>query len=355
MKKVTTKQVAELCGVSQSTISRVFNPNPKYVISERIRKKVLKIAKQTGYVPNRAATTLNTGICKNVGIILESIESDLSDPWTARMLSGFIRYMDKNDYSVTFVPIIRKGKSSEKNSDVDNLLIDIAKSTRVDGFFSTATMISAETVKSLEKNKIPLVIQDYGNSPEYVCSVVGEDTSSAFSKLSKLIASKNYRNIKYLMFDGHNRLVTRLEQFKKIASMDGINITPENLIMFKECSWSALTHFPYALEQALGMIDQLKDADLLICSSDLLALGVVEALKIHNIFAGKDYDICGYDNLEVPGMLDTHPPFLTTIDSHHELYGSFAAKMLLEELREPELRKRRVLVDAELIIRDSLK
>ncbi len=56
MPKFTLEKIAELTGVSRSTVSRVINHHPR--VSGEVRARVLKVIAETGYQPNRAAQSL---------------------------------------------------------------------------------------------------------------------------------------------------------------------------------------------------------------------------------------------------------------------------------------------------------
>ena len=64
MKRATSKDVAKLAGVSQTTVSFVMNNTPNVTLPEKTRKKVLDAARQLQYVPNPFARGLKTSQSK---------------------------------------------------------------------------------------------------------------------------------------------------------------------------------------------------------------------------------------------------------------------------------------------------
>ena len=67
---VTATDVARRAGVSQSTVSRVLNPNGKVKVQEEARQRVLQAARELGYRPNAIAQTMISGRSKIVGLVV---------------------------------------------------------------------------------------------------------------------------------------------------------------------------------------------------------------------------------------------------------------------------------------------
>ncbi|MCD6551515.1 LacI family DNA-binding transcriptional regulator, partial [Thermotoga sp.] len=76
-KYVTIRDIAERAGVSINTVSRALNDKPD--ISEETKKKILKIAKELGYVKNATASSLRSKRTNIVGVII----ADSANPFYA--------------------------------------------------------------------------------------------------------------------------------------------------------------------------------------------------------------------------------------------------------------------------------
>ena len=75
MKRATSKDVAKLAGVSQTTVSFVMNNTPNVSLSEETRKKVLDAANQLQYIPNSFARGLKTNQSKLLGVFLPTMDN----------------------------------------------------------------------------------------------------------------------------------------------------------------------------------------------------------------------------------------------------------------------------------------
>ena len=69
-KRITSEDVAKQAGVSRTTVSFVLNNTPGFNIREKTRQRVLKAAKELGYVPDAAAQALASRRSRIIGLIL---------------------------------------------------------------------------------------------------------------------------------------------------------------------------------------------------------------------------------------------------------------------------------------------
>jgi len=114
-RQATSRDVAAHAGVSQKTVSRVFNDEP-YVAAE-VRERVLAAAAELGYRRNRHATALNTGRSHRIGVV--SLGTALYGP--ATLLFAIERVIRRTDYSVTVVST-EEGQAGGIKGAVDALL-----------------------------------------------------------------------------------------------------------------------------------------------------------------------------------------------------------------------------------------
>ena len=85
------KQLSELLGLSQTTVSRALNGYPE--VNEATRERVLRAVKETGYRPNKAAQRLATGKAGSIGLVMEKEDRDADDvaaPEARRLLQQAI-------------------------------------------------------------------------------------------------------------------------------------------------------------------------------------------------------------------------------------------------------------------------
>lgn len=94
---VTLKEIAQMCGVSLSTVSNILNGKKK--ASEATRQRVLEIMKQTGYQPNYFAQGMRKRKTKMIGIITEDLKLFSSPP----IIEKIMAYCEDNIYRTILV------------------------------------------------------------------------------------------------------------------------------------------------------------------------------------------------------------------------------------------------------------
>ena len=122
MKRATSKDVAKLAGVSQTTVSFVLNNTPGVSLSEDTRQKVLAAAKQLQYVPNSFAKGLKTSQSKLLGVFLPSLDN----PFYSMFMKYIERYTAKLSYNVMLCCTYR-------NPAREKAYLDLCVEKQVDG------------------------------------------------------------------------------------------------------------------------------------------------------------------------------------------------------------------------------
>ena len=129
---VTSQQVAQLAGVSQSAVSRTFTPGAS--ISPATREKVLKAARELGYRPNAIARSLNTARSRIIGVVI----SYFDNPFYSQVLEALAQKLDTLNYHLLLFVGDREGNVDRifdqimqyrvaENSEVINTLIAAAQ------------------------------------------------------------------------------------------------------------------------------------------------------------------------------------------------------------------------------------
>ena len=121
MKKLTIVDIAKLCGISKSTVSRVLNNDVN--VKEETRQKVLKIIKENNFTPSNSARILRGKETKTIGIVTTRLDSSAEN----RAIRGILEQFDKIGYDVVLVESLFSIKKTKQH--VENLL-----KRNVDGF-----------------------------------------------------------------------------------------------------------------------------------------------------------------------------------------------------------------------------
>ena len=96
----TLRTIARISGLAQTTVSRALGNAPD--ISARTKQRVREIAREVGYVPNRAGVRLRTGRTNAVGLVLETDHDVLS--MTSRFIAAIAHELDATPFQLVVVP-----------------------------------------------------------------------------------------------------------------------------------------------------------------------------------------------------------------------------------------------------------
>ena len=146
MKRATSKDVAKLAGVSQTTVSFVMNNTPNVSLSEETRKKVLDAANQLQYIPNSFARGLKTSQSKLLGVFLPTMDN----PYYPMLMQYIEKYTARLGYSVILCCTYR-------NPEREKAYLDLCEEKHMDGVIYLFTPNWMKRVVQLS-HTIPVVL-----------------------------------------------------------------------------------------------------------------------------------------------------------------------------------------------------
>ncbi|HEY4171347.1 MAG TPA: LacI family DNA-binding transcriptional regulator [Reyranella sp.] len=140
----TSFDVAALAGVSQSAVSRAFNPGSS--IAEGTRQRVVEAARKLNYVPNSIASSLTTKRTNIVALIL----GNMGNPFYVHVLHAFSRRLQEMGRQVLTFTV-------EPGGDSDDAIMRVLQ-YQVDGVILTAAQLSTRTTSICHERGIPIVL-----------------------------------------------------------------------------------------------------------------------------------------------------------------------------------------------------
>ena len=341
-KAITSKQIAELSGVNASTVSRVFNPDCGYSISESVRKRVLAVAEKYEYVPKTSARSLAHGKSFNLGIILDTLVVDLTSPHFALLLKGFVLEALRRGYQTSLLPV--------EGEDIDSEIVKQIRGGNADSFFIGSNMARSKTMRELEKRQLPIVIYKAKTEPNLSNVVYHHvDSAAAYHEMFEAIKERGFHEGAFLGISENSIYSNRYNMLSK-TKFAGFKIA--------EClSYSGSTSFFSIRSEAtvacIKMFDQIKKHKLIICQNDCVALGLCDAMRLRGMIPGKDISVIGYDNFEASPSAECDKPILATIDHRYCETGIQMAHALIDRLNNADTRNE-LRIQAEFVPRESL-
>lgn len=323
-------QVAEHAGVSIATVSHVIN-NTRYV-SEETRKRVLAAMDELKYQPNALARSLRRGETKTLGVILP----DSANPYFAEIGRGLELLAFQHGYSIILC-------NSEGNADIERQYAEVLSKKQVDGIFFVGTGERPETLLTLQRHDLPLVVmmRDFGE--------IRVDSVQSDNYQGGTLATQHLLDI------GHTRIacirgqsdlslsVLRMNAY--IDTLRRAGITPdESLILQGDF------HSESGYDQARKLLMRNDPPSAIFVCNDLMAIGAICAAAELGKRVPEDIAIIGFDNI----LLGEYTvPRLTTVAQPKEELVQFAVQYMLERIGDGNLPPQQVVLPTKLIERQS--
>lgn len=329
----TLEDIARQAGVSRSTVSRVVNGHPS--VKEPVRRRVLQVIQATGYHPNAAARALASQRSNMIGLVLpRSVSSFFADPYFPRLTQGIAQACNQFDYTLSLFLVGTK-------EDEEKLFSRISRKGFLDGVLVQSGQIGDQLIEQLVNSKMPLVIAGRPFHPENVSYIDVDNVNAAYHAVSHLIRL------------GYQRVATITGTINSTVSVDR-----------KEGYLKALIERRREVDDGLMVEGDFTEAggylamkkllphkpDAVFAASDMMALGAMRAAREAGLRIPEDIGFVGFDDLPMAVLSDIH---LTTVRQHVFQFGFKAVEILLDLIDNGIQPPRRVILDTELIIRDS--
>lgn len=311
----TIKDVARVCGVHVSTVSRTFSA--PHLVNPTTRSRVLAAADDLGYRPNRAARALTTGRTFNMGLIV----ADIANPFFPPLIKAAQAQARGRDYHV-FV-----ADTDEDPRVEEELIRTLTK--QVDGVLLCSPRLSNKMIERLAEDVPFVVINRRIKGMAAVLMNVAQGARLALEHLAGL---------------GHRRIALVSGPIGSWTSneMQGVaaDATGLDLVFFGPNQPTEAGGLAVAADVAAC------GATAVLAYNDLVALGVIEGLSAMEIGVPDQISVIGFDDI-LPGRLNR--PKLTTVAMPAVAAGRMAVDLLLQSGGEGAT----VTLDTALIVRES--
>jgi LacI family transcriptional regulator len=335
MGSVTLKDLAAALGLSITTVSRALAGYSD--VAESTRQRVLEAAEKMGYVPDVTARRLQKGRTDTIGFVIPTSGPRFSDPYFSELLAGIGNEAVRHRFDLlvsTCAPDTPEEDAAYRHKVEGRL---------VDGLLVVRTRVKDRRIEYLSRIGFPFVA--FGRSDLDVdFPYVDEDGFRGLELVTQHLIDLGHQRIaciappQDLMFS-----VYRCAGLEAALQRNGPSIKQEY------CIRSDLTQRG-GFRAMNELLDLSPAPTAVIACNDLMALGAISAAQTRGLVVGRDVAITGFD--DIPLAEHSHPP-LTTV--HQPIYdiGRQICNMLIRLLQGEELAERHVLLQPELIVRES--
>ncbi|ANW25518.1 LacI family transcriptional regulator [Vibrio coralliilyticus] len=325
---VTSKDVAKLAGVSQSTVSRVFISGSS--VSEKTKQKVYEAAKALNYRPNAFARSLTTNESKLIGLVFP----DADYPIHMKTLQLISSELQKLGYSAVLIPWQVDDK---ENHSIPNIF-----QYRVDGVIAASATFNKSLYEECEEFNIPIVQYARvveGTKSSYVIS----DNYEAGQQAAQLLAECGVKHPVYLT--GEVPTFTNAERQKGFSSeFEDLTGTLPQVV-------EANYDYTAALDDIRQLLKRNDRPDAVFCATDNLAMALMDVARYEfNLRIPQDLQVIGFDNIPQTEWLSYQ---LTTFRQDFKRLARESVKIVVDQINEQNTSMVKMMVPVKLIERST--
>lgn len=329
-RSITSKDVAKLAGVSQSTVSRAFSSADGVGVKKEIREKVFKAAKELGYRPNLVARGMISGKTNMIGLVV----GDNLGPFYNRIVDMFVEKVQEKGKQCLVFKIPRQEQITA--------IIERVIQFRLEGVIITASAMNRVMAETIIQNDIPVVLFNRF-IPGVDVNMVYVDPVEGGKLVAEYLYKKGHRNIGYVQFDRE----TSEEMEKKIGFYSQLRQYHIYNLKEEQSEYS----YESGYEAGVRILKSEDRPTAIFCTSDLVALGVMDAAReVYNLEIPKDLAVVGYDDIE---MASWKAYQLTTVHQPVELLIEKTVQIITEKIENPSGKAVVDMVIPHLVIRHS--
>lgn len=334
--KYTIEDVARESGVSISTVSRVMNGN--YPVKKETREKVEAAIEKLNYQPNPLARSLIIKKTNTIGVIVPGI----TNMFFTEVVYGIEKYAAKFGYDVLL-------SSSEGKENIERACVNKFREKLVDGIIAADPQTENMKNGFFEKitDEIPLICINGFHENVNVNFVISSEEKGANDELMYL-KELGHKNIAFVRgkrsysYDIKERIYK--DHIKSTGASEIIINTAEGN------STDVVNNTEKMIMSLTGKYEFKKDITAFLTCNDLMAVGVLNALRNLDIKVPDEISIAGFDNIIISEMTS---PKITTVDQKMRALGETAAQNLINLIKTESKRCSNVYNDAVFIKRES--
>jgi DNA-binding LacI/PurR family transcriptional regulator len=316
MEAITIKDIAKLCGVGISTVSRAINNHPD--INEETKAMIMKVIRENNYIPNNSARNLKRTDSDAIAVLIKGI----TNPFFNGMIKTFEREIKKNKYSFILQTV------HDKQNEIE-VAVELIKEKKLKGIVFLGGNFSHSN-KELSQISVPFVLSTIGTTQKPdkdICSSVSVDDFKESYKMTDYLCKLGHRRIAIITAPMYDESIgkLRLNGYLKALSDNGI-LPDKNLIRFMKDEIES-----YSIQNGYIVTKELlksgEDFTAIFAICDALAIGSCKAIFDFGKNVPRDYSVAGFDGLDIAHYYN---PSITTIKQPVEEMAEETIKILFD-------------------------
>lgn len=329
------KELSEILGLSQTTVSRALNGYPE--VNAETRERVEAAARKHNYSPNRRATSLATGRSMTIGhVIPASTQHEMVNPIFGDFVAGAAGVYGEEGYDMLF--------SHVTDGDEERAYTDLKRKGTVDGVIVQGPKVNDARIEVLTRLGLPFVVHGRSSGAGQDYSWVDVNNRRSFKRATEFLLDLGHRRIALIngLEDMDFAQRRRAGYLEALAERD---VTPDPALMR-----SAEMTEVYGHHETRDMLALSDPPTAILAASMISAIGVRRAIEEAGLTIGKDVSVITHDD-ELSYLRNGQdvPIFTATRSSVHQA-GRVLAEMLLRRIEDPSAVPEQILLEAELVV-----
>ncbi len=337
-KRVTSQDVANLAGVSRTTVSFVLNDAKGFNISPETRQKVQTAAESLNYIPDATAQALASRRAKAIGLVMtRSPHHIATDTFLPQIIAGLMEVVKENKLRLLI--------ESVEAEHQDRAYLELARAKHIDGMILLTPRIDDAGLKKLEQVDIPTVL-------------MGEIEGSNLYSVDVDNQLAAQQAVQYLLELGHTQIACISN------APPSYTASPDRVRGYKNALMNAglapdddfVRYADFDPEsghvQMKSLLDSRKKFTAIFVASDNVAMGVKAALREAGKRIPEDISLVGFD--DIPWAQYADPP-LTTVHLQAQEMARRACLMLMDLLQGKKPKVKKQIVETQLVVRKSCR
>ncbi|MEN3362486.1 MAG: LacI family transcriptional regulator [Mycobacteriales bacterium] len=327
-RRVTITAIAREAGVSVPTVSRVVNGRSD--VAPETRERVEELLRRHGY--RRRSPRF-----RETASLIDLVFNDLDSPWAVEIIRGVEDVAHGAGVGTVVSAIHRRPMSARQW--LRNL-----QARATDGVILVTSDLEPPLHAELRRLKVPTVVVDPAGVPTMDVPTIGATNWAGGLSATEHLLSLGHRKVGFIA--GPRQLLcsrARLDGYRAGLDAAGVELRAEYVR-------PGNFYHEAGFEGGAALLDLPDPPTAIFASSDQMALGVYEAVRLRGLRVPNDISVIGFDDL--PEARWSSPP-LTTVRQPLAEMGLLAARTVLRLARGEELESPRIELATELVVRDS--
>lgn len=332
------KQLSEILGLSQTTVSRALNGYPE--VREETRVRVQAAAAKHGYRPNSRAKGLATGKSMVIGhVIPSSSQHEMVNPIFGDFVAGASRTYSANGYDMMF--------TTADDTSIEEAYRSLFQRGAVDGVVLQGPKVNEHRIELLNRMEVPFIVHGRSTGVDAEYDWIDVNNKSSFQRATQFLIDLGHRRI--ALINGLEDMdFAQRRRDGYLQALEQAGLAPDPKLMR-----SAEMTEVYGHHETRDMLALDDPPTAILASSMISAIGVRRALDEAGLRIGRDVSVIAHDDDLSYLKNGQDVPIFTATRSSVRHAGELAAEMLIERIKSPEDPVKTRLLEAELVVGKS--